>query len=159
MAFRRGRWYWTGRSDIMPYANSEDRRRNYQKNKEHILAKVKAYYAKKKKRINQRRRTTYNYKEIYWRTRAESLVRKKKYDCSEKARLHRRAYEKRRLKTNRLFIIKKRARDEARVIAMKECEKCGSVERLHRHHPDYSKPLVVQILCYDCHLKEHGCMR
>ncbi len=35
---------------------------------------------------------------------------------------------------------------------MDKCEKCGKTESLQRHHPDYSKPKEVKILCQDCHV-------
>lgn len=35
------------------------------------------------------------------------------------------------------------------------CEICQSNENLVRHHPDYSTPLSVEILCHKCHMKEH----
>lgn len=35
------------------------------------------------------------------------------------------------------------------------CEKCGTTERLQRHHPDMSKPLDVIILCQTCHKDLH----
>lgn len=31
------------------------------------------------------------------------------------------------------------------------CEKCGSNEKLERHHTDYGKPLEVLTLCKNCH--------
>jgi hypothetical protein len=33
-----------------------------------------------------------------------------------------------------------------------KCVVCGSTEKLHRHHPDYSKPLEIITLCQECHL-------
>ena len=36
------------------------------------------------------------------------------------------------------------------------CEQCGSTTRLHRHHPDYSRPTDVQILCVLCHNVLHS---
>lgn len=36
-----------------------------------------------------------------------------------------------------------------------ECTKCGSLEQLERHHPDYQKPLEVVTLCRDCHTSLH----
>ena len=35
------------------------------------------------------------------------------------------------------------------------CEKCGSSEKVHAHHHDYSKPFDVRWLCYLCHKAEH----
>jgi hypothetical protein len=34
----------------------------------------------------------------------------------------------------------------------RKCSVCGSTEKLHRHHHDYSKPLEVITLCQVCHL-------
>ena len=34
------------------------------------------------------------------------------------------------------------------------CEKCGSYES-QMHHPDYSRPLLVEWLCRPCHLALH----
>ena len=31
------------------------------------------------------------------------------------------------------------------------CSKCGSTDRVQAHHPDYSKPLEVEWLCFPCH--------
>jgi len=36
-----------------------------------------------------------------------------------------------------------------------KCEKCGSIENLERHHPDYSKILEINTLCRSCHKREH----
>jgi hypothetical protein len=36
------------------------------------------------------------------------------------------------------------------------CFRCGSVENLERHHPDYSKPLIIVTVCRSCHMKIHG---
>jgi hypothetical protein len=35
------------------------------------------------------------------------------------------------------------------------CEKCGSIENLNKHHPDYSRPDYVITLCASCHHKIH----
>jgi hypothetical protein len=36
---------------------------------------------------------------------------------------------------------------------MTKCERCGTTEGLTRHHPDYSEPERIEILCYGCHAK------
>jgi len=40
-----------------------------------------------------------------------------------------------------------------KVKILKECECQG--KRKIKHHPDYSKPLEVELLCYTCHWKAH----
>jgi protein-arginine kinase activator protein McsA len=34
---------------------------------------------------------------------------------------------------------------------MTACSICGGTDRLHRHHPDYTKPETVVIVCCQCH--------
>lgn len=53
-----------------------------------------------------------------------------------------------------------RARLNAAVISGKilkpnQCEACGTKEKLHGHHDDYTKPFLVKWLCHECHKKEH----
>lgn len=40
-------------------------------------------------------------------------------------------------------------------ISRKNCEVCGTSERVHAHHEDYTKPLEVKWLCYTCHKAAH----
>lgn len=37
-----------------------------------------------------------------------------------------------------------------------QCKICSSSINLHRHHPDYSKPLQVVTLCCSCHFAVHS---
>jgi|SRR5712664_102594 len=36
------------------------------------------------------------------------------------------------------------------------CSRCNEPCKPHAHHADYSKPLQVEWLCWDCHNVEHG---
>lgn len=36
------------------------------------------------------------------------------------------------------------------------CETCQTTENLEKHHPDYSKPLEVVVLCRLCHAQLHA---
>ena len=50
---------------------------------------------------------------------------------------------------------KRRARQQAQnAVDLGPCKKCGA-QATDRHHPDYTKPLEVILLCRECHMKEH----
>jgi hypothetical protein len=36
------------------------------------------------------------------------------------------------------------------------CKRCGTKKNVQAHHDDYSKPLDVEWLCFDCHRDEHA---
>lgn len=40
-------------------------------------------------------------------------------------------------------------------MARAPCEVCGTDERVHAHHHDYSRPLDVRWLCFRCHKGSH----
>lgn len=41
------------------------------------------------------------------------------------------------------------------VLTPQPCEFCGTTERVHKHHTDYSKPLEVVWLCEAHHMRLH----
>lgn len=41
-------------------------------------------------------------------------------------------------------------------VSIQPCEVCGSDYRIHRHHPDYDKPLEVMFLCSKHHQEWHS---
>jgi ribosomal protein S27AE len=41
------------------------------------------------------------------------------------------------------------------VVRPAECSGCGGGSRIHGHHDDYTKPLIVRWLCPRCHGREH----
>lgn len=45
----------------------------------------------------------------------------------------------------------RRALNRGKLIKPSECSKCHRKIKLTAHHPDYSKPLEVIWLCYECH--------
>lgn len=57
-------------------------------------------------------------------------------------------------KSPSLGAIRKRAQ---RAVSLhgKQCCKCGATQSLTRHHPDYGKPLEVEIICKACHQRKH----
>jgi len=38
-----------------------------------------------------------------------------------------------------------------KIVKPTNCSKCGKLRKLSAHHDDYSKPLEVRWLCYECH--------
>lgn len=50
------------------------------------------------------------------------------------------------LKKNARYLAKKHVPADGRT-----CERCGCRGPLERHHPDYSRPLFVELLCRPCH--------
>lgn len=104
---------------------------------------------------------------IEWRKKAREKLMKfrKEMNIATPIRITRTADEKR-ITLNRQMReyrlrnkIKVRARKkvEQAIMAGKlkklPCEKCG--KNAEAHHPDYSKPLVVQWLCKEHHVLEH----
>lgn len=61
----------------------------------------------------------------------------------------RRWYQSNKERRNKLAVIRNLAQRKVKLDV--NCEICDSTENLERHHPDYSKPLVVQTLCKPCH--------
>lgn len=49
-----------------------------------------------------------------------------------------------------------RAKNRACRIPMKPCEMCGTEIDVHRHHPDYDKPMDIIFLCRTHHKRVHG---
>lgn len=40
-------------------------------------------------------------------------------------------------------------------LVQRPCVLCGSTDRIHAHHTDYTQPLLVTWLCKPCHIQEH----
>jgi len=48
-----------------------------------------------------------------------------------------------------------RAIKSGKITRPSKCSECDSIGRITAHHDDYSKPLEVVWLCYECHGKKH----
>lgn len=88
---------------------------------------------------------------------------------SEKQRAYRQAWAKRnpeKENARREAHLKRNPeKAEARRIARDRiplpatCQQCHARGKLHRHHPDYSRPMLVEFLCAACHRRTHKEMR
>lgn len=81
--------------------------------------------------------------------------RARKYDRDRSSQPHRKALKARVVARWRAaFPERTRAHSQAERVHVKAptvCEGCALQRRLERHHPDYSKPLLVIWLCKPCH--------
>jgi hypothetical protein len=107
---------------------------------EEISAKGKLYYLKNKERICKRNR---------------EYLQKMMLENPEKVRAQKRKWKKLHPQQTRTFLQYKAQYLAQQYIKVDKCEVCGSTVNLHRHHPDYMKPLEVQILCAHCHIIKH----
>jgi len=110
------------------------------------------------------------YKKYYWEHRERRIKENRDWKKLNKERVKEYNYEWK--KNNNLKIrkyinlymktyIKNPLKFRARKLALKYikipigylCEICNIKLAVERHHQDYSKPLEVNLICKDCHLK------
>lgn len=100
-----------------------------------------------------RKNSIKNYYENHEARLAVKKISTRKYNKTHKEehRLRNRKYEK-----NNPVKFKAQKIARRKIPLENSCAKCGATEDLARHHPDYSKPLEVVILCRDCHNQLHN---
>jgi len=112
--------------------------------------------------VNENRKEKRDYYLEYDRTRyyAEHEKRKKAChswskkhpDIANRAKAaHRRNHPEKYAATNAVYNALRNGR-----LIKSPCSGCGSVERVHGHHEDYTKPLDVVWLCPSCHGLRHA---
>lgn len=108
--------------------------------------KARQYYADHREKLLAKQRIRQKADRLNDPERLRSYHRKwatnhpeKRMECRTKWRLENKVKERAQLMANR------------HVPLNPNCEICGSTEKLHRHHDDYSKPLEVLTLCPTCH--------
>jgi hypothetical protein len=109
----------------------------YAMNRDIRLEKCREYYVKNKTKIlelNKKWREEHPIETRYMRSKNQ-----KDYEIRypEKIKAHQ-------LANNKIKIVKGIM-----------CEICKKEQAKHRHHPDYSKPLEVVLVCIKCHNKLH----
>jgi hypothetical protein len=152
----------------------------YQKNREEILKDKKYYYKNYYQEHKEKMRETNRqwlkdhpeYKREYAQKHKKEInERKRKYyqkhpEKHDKIKKWKKDNPEKIAKYSETWILNHPEKKEAQIEATKsisvldaKCQLCGSTENLQRHHPDYSKPLEVWILCRPCHWKIHNIMR
>ena len=76
----------------------------------------------------------------------------------EKYRSRERLASRNRVKNNKTEARMKlnSALKSRKIIKPEYCQQCNEKKRLTGHHADYSKPLEVEWLCYECHASRHS---
>ncbi len=69
----------------------------------------------------------------------------------EKYRARERAYARPHDEKYKARVILNSAVRSGIIIRPDQCSRCGKAGRITAHHSDYSKPLDVEWLCYECH--------
>ncbi len=115
--------------------------------------RLKSQCKKCHKECNIRTRDTINARRI----NRESMRRRRKIDPEKYRKRDREASRKRNKKTPAIMA---RQRLNSAVMAKKitvpsRCSECNGRHKLTAHHGDYSKPLNVEWLCYECHGRRH----
>ena len=115
---------------------------------------MKEYHQKNKERIHEKQKE--------WRIKNRFKIMERLAKNEEKIKKKRKEYcfknklilnEKRKKYKKELFNV--RASTKYYIQLKPECEICGSIEKLQRHHWRYDKPLLVNTLCKTCHSIQH----
>jgi len=71
----------------------------------------------------------------------------------EKVRLREKLAARNRPKTEKMKVreVFNHAMVSGKIIKPSNCSQCGKLRKVTAHHDDYSKPLEVRWLCYECH--------
>jgi hypothetical protein len=120
-----------------------------ERDREKIRAYQKAHYERNAERIQAQRRA-----------RPRDPEQQRAYDKAWRERHPERAVARGKA-WNERNPEKQRAQRIAqeRISRPEACQRCGKQGLIHRHHPDYSKPLLVECLCPACHKLAHKEMR
>jgi predicted Zn-ribbon and HTH transcriptional regulator len=114
--------------------NEENRISGFRTDKDRVKEYQRAWRIANKERVAEVQRAwNISHKEIIKRAKRNWAIRNR-----HKGRAH---------------AVAKRAYKKGLLVKPAACEACGSVAKLEKHHPDYSKPLSVQWLCRSCHGK------
>lgn len=136
----------------------------YLKNQEELVKRQRQYYQNNRKEIIQRAHNKHlNHPEIrreyYINNRLEILAKRKRtlIENPHTIRQQKKNYRQRH-KTDPIEILKNKTRIKSyQKISIEgvKCFNCKLEQATERHHPDYTKPLDVLLLCHECHRQIH----
>ena len=130
----------------------------YDKNKEKIVNKSKEYYKDNAERIKRRIKlyNINNREKIYEqgvnaRQKDKRKEKIKQYKIKWEKTKRKEYYQKNKEKIN----SQHKAQKYIKFPPNQLCESCNKKEAMHRHHPNYNKPLDIIFLCSKCHMRLH----
>lgn len=118
---------------------SRRRRENYEENKKQILEDRKKYYRENKEKFA-------NYVSKYQKNSPKYRQYQNKYLIKK-----RKSYDQKFLSRQ----IVQLALKGKMIFKPSKCTKCENAERIEAHHEDYSRPLDIIWVCYQCHRQIH----
>ncbi len=105
-----------------------------------MSAKTQDYY-----RVHADERREYS--KAHRRENGERYALRRRLSYTEQKRRHPR-------RTRAIYLLANAVAD-GRKEKPTNCSECGGGGLIHGHHHDYDKPLDVEWLCHDCHMKRH----
>lgn len=124
--------------------NTKEYMREYRKNHSKIIKKQSKEWRKKHPKYNK----------VWCKNHLEERKKQIKEWNKEHPKNHK--------TTQKIFaqnhpeIVKAQNLANYHILVDSKCFKCGSIENLEKHHPDYSKPLEIITLCRKCHTLIHN---
>lgn len=150
------------------YSHPKCKSKNHNHPEDIRLTEVQGQHSSGSDNSPQERKKEYNKeyyqenKELHKISREKKLKENPDYDKEEyygkkDKESYKKAHRKANIKYDKNNPEKLRARTLAQTHIKLEglCEKCQVRPAEHRHHPDYSKPLFVKLLCHKCHREIH----
>lgn len=94
-------------------------------------------------------------KEYYLKNKEKIKEYTKKYKINnkDKVKQHKRNYyQNNKDRLRKKFYARMIAKKKIKLVGL--CQDCKVMKAVERHHPDYNKPLEVELLCSSCHKKK-----
>jgi hypothetical protein len=143
----------------------ENNRRYHRRHRDELVAKKRIYNREHRDEINRKNRE-YNSKHKTEAKEYQKIYRQKNRDKIR--RYNREVYyqrHKEQIKIRRRELLRTNAEYKKKIYARtkanktisadgKCCERCGSSDRIEKHHQDYDAPLDVEFLCFSCHREQ-----
>jgi hypothetical protein len=139
------RYYWLHRDELVI------KKRIYnKKHRDELNSKCREYNLKHKKEAK-------DYQKIYRQKNRDKIRRYNREVYYPKHKEQLMSKNRKLLREDEEYKKKKYARTKANKTISTDgkcCERCGSVDKIEKHHPNYDAPLDIEFLCFSCHKEQ-----